>query len=249
MGHRRNWIVCLLGSCAFAATPGHTTGSGDDILAKVAQATAHRRSVLREYEGTRHYTVSNHRFGMEATGTVHMSYREGAGANLKVLATAGSEHLARIIERVAGSEQELSRGPERASADLSPANYTARLVGTQTMAGRDCYVLALTPRFKSKHLIEGKAWIDPETFSLVRIEGHFAASVSSFLGKPYFTQEFAEVAGFWLPVRARATSSSFLLGTSELNVEYLEYEVGSERYQPSQTYAENWRTTSNPTRR
>ena len=223
--------------------------NGDEILAKVVANTAHRRAVLRQYSGTRHYTVSNHRFGMEATGTVRMSYVEGKGADLQVLATSGSDRLAGVIRRVTDSEEELSHGSDRARAEISPANYTARLLGTELSGGRSCFVIELKPRFKSKHLIDGKAWIDSETYALVRIEGQFAASVSAFLGRPHFTQEFGEVAGFWLPVRAHATSSTFLLGSSELTVDYLEYEVGSARYQPSQTYAENWRATANPTRR
>jgi hypothetical protein len=241
IGIRTIGVLYFLGSCLFAASPGHPALTGDQILAKAAESAAHRRSVLREYSGTRHYTVSNRRFNKEATGTVRMLYREEKGADLQVMATAGSDRLAGVIRRVTDSEEELSRDPGRAQADVSPRNYSARLVGREFAAGRPCYVLALTPRVRSKHLIQGKAWIDEETYSLIRIEGQFAASVSAFLGRPYFTQEFTNVGGYWLPLRATATSSSFLLGLSELKVEYLEYELGSERYQPSQTYAENWR--------
>lgn len=220
------------------AATGQQPLTGDQILAKSAAAAARRRVALHQYSGTRHYTVVNRRFGQEATGTVRMSHVEGVGTRLEVLATAGSERMGNIIRRIAGSEEELSRAPEQARADLTPANYSARLVGTEQMGGRSCYVLALTPRFHSKHLIEGKAWIDTERFALVRIEGQFAASVSAFLGRPHFTQEFVEVAGYWLPARARATSSSFFLGTSELEVEYLEYVVGRARYQAAAALAE-----------
>jgi hypothetical protein len=245
MTTRTAGILFLVGSSLLAGT----TLTGDEILAKVADTAAYRRSVLREYTGTRHYAVSNRRFNMEATGTVRMSFVEGQGAHLQVLATAGSDRLANVIRRIADSAEELSRSSDRARSVISPANYTARLAGRETAAGRSCYVLELKPRFKSKHLIDGKAWVEEETFALVRIEGQFAASVSAFLGRPYFKQEFGEVAGFWLPLRATANSSTFLLGASELRVDYLEYEVGSARYQPSQTYAENRRLTSKPTRR
>ncbi len=239
-------LLLFVASLTAATAPQALTG--DEILARAAASTARRRAALREYAGTRHYTVTNHRFNKEATGTVRMSYIEGEGAHLKVLASAGSQQLTHVIERVIGSEEELSRSREKSSTDISPANYTARLIGMENYAGHACYVLALTPRTKSRRLIEGKAWIEAATFSLARVEGQFSASVSAFLGRPHFTQEFAEIGGYWLPTHARATSSTFLLGVSELDVVYLEYEVGSERYQPSQTYAENFRAISKPTR-
>jgi len=242
MGPRVIGILCVLAASA-ASQP---TPTGDEVLARAAAASSRRHETLRTYSGMRHYSVVNRRFNMAATGTVQMSYVEGKGAHLEVLSTKGSERLGNVIHRVADSEEELSRSPERTRADLAPANYTARLLGTELAGGRSCYMLEVKPKFKSKHLIDGKAWIDSETYSLVRIEGQFAASVSAFLGRPYFTQEFAEMNGYWLPVRARATSSSFLLGSSELEVEYIGYDLGT-GYQPSQTYADNWR--AKPTRR
>jgi len=244
MGPRVIGILTVFAAFA-AAQPAPT---GDEILARAAEASSRRHDTLRTYSGMRHYTVSNRRFNMEATGTVQMSWVEGKGAHLEVLSTKGSERLGNVIHRIADSEEELSRSPERTRADLHPNNYSARLIGTELAGGRSCYVLAVKPKFKSKHLIDGKAWIDSETYSLVRIEGQFAASVSAFLGRPYFTQEFAEVGGYWLPVRAHASSSTFLLGSSELEVDYLGYDLGA-GYHPSQTYAENWRATSKPTRR
>jgi len=249
MGPRTIGSLYFFATCLLAATPGQQPLSGDEILARTAENAAHRHAALREYAGTRHYTISNRRFNKEATGTVRMSYVEGQGAHLKVLASAGSEKLTRVLDRIVGSEEELSKSSERQRSEISPANYTARVIGTESVAGHNCYVLALTPRSKSKSLIEGKAWIEAAKFALVRVEGQFAASVSAFLGRPYFLQEFAEIGGYWLPTHAKATSSTFLLGVSELEVFYLEYEVGRERYQPSQTYAENFREMSKPTLR
>jgi hypothetical protein len=244
MGPRVIGILSVLAASAAA----QSAPSGDDILARAADASTRRHETLRTYSGMRHYTVTNRRFNMEATGTVQMSYVEGKGAHLEVLSTSGSERLGSVIHRIADSEEELSRSPERTRADLHPSNYSARLIGTELVGGRSCYVLAVKPKFKSKHLIDGKAWIDSETYSLVRIEGQFAASVSAFLGRPYFTQEFTEVSGYWLPLRAHASSSTFLLGSSELEVEYVGYDLGA-GYHASQTYAENWRATPKRTRR
>jgi hypothetical protein len=241
MGTRKIGGLFLLVSSLLAVGPGQQPLTGDEILAKQAQTASRRRAALSEYTGTRHYRIRNKRFSKEATGTVRMSYSDGQGAHLQVVASAGSEKMTGILQRIVGSEEELSRPAERSRSDLTPANYSAKLIGTETVGGRQCYVLAVTPRMRSKHLIEGKAYVDAATFGLMRVEGQFAASVSAFLGRPYFVQDFAEVGGYWLPAHAHATSSSFFLGVSELDVVYLEYEVGRARYQTSQTLAENFR--------
>jgi hypothetical protein len=215
----------LLGCCLLLSGAIGGGLSGDEVLARSAENEARRHALLREYSGMRNYTVTNRRFGREAADTVQMSYLAGEGARFKVLSSSGSDKLAHVIDRVLVSEQEASRAPENALHEITPANYSARLAGIESLNGQSCYVLSLLPRASSKYLIKGKAWIHRGNFALMRIEGQFAASVSVFLGRPYFTQEFGEVAGFWLPTHARATSSTFLLGVSELDIVYRDYQV------------------------
>jgi hypothetical protein len=58
----------------------------------------------------------------------------------------------------------------------------------------------------------------------VRIEGQFAASLSALIGAPRITEEFVEVRGFWLPARVHSVTSSFLLGPTELNILFSNYQ-------------------------
>ena len=111
---------------------------------------------------------------------------------------------------------------------VSAANYRVRLLGTEVVEGRTCYVLALTPRTKSRFLIVGKAWVDARSFGTVRIDGQFAASISLLVGTSRLREDFVEVNGFWLPGHVRSVTSSFLLGPTELNIVFSNYQVDTD---------------------
>jgi hypothetical protein len=80
------------------------------------------------------------------------------------------------------------------------------------------------PRTKNRLLVVGKAWVDAGTYAVVRIEGQFAASLSIWVGAPHISEEFVEVHGFWLPGHVRSVSSSFLLGPTELDILFSNYQ-------------------------
>ena len=98
-------------------------------------------------------------------------------------------------------------------------------MGTEVTAGRNCYVLALSPRAKSRLLIVGKAWVDVVSYAVVRIEGQFAASYSVLIGAPRIVEEFIDVHGVWLPGHVRSVTSSLLLGPTELDIRFSGYQL------------------------
>jgi hypothetical protein len=74
----------------------------------------------------------------------------------------------------------------------------------------------------------GKAWVDAQSFGTVRIDGQFAASISLLVGTPRLREDFVEVNGFWLPGHVRSVTSSFLLGPTELNIVFSNYQVDTD---------------------
>jgi hypothetical protein len=102
--------------------------------------------------------------------------------------------------------------PERVSTPplaitLSSA-YEYRLAGRSREAGRDCYIVAFTPRDTSIPSFTGRAWIEAAGFTLVRMEatqtGLRGAIVSSEQHDVFAPVRVGD-AEVWLPVR----SSSF----------------------------------------
>jgi hypothetical protein len=156
---------------------------------------------------------------------VRMSYRQVEGERYTVLTRSGSDKLNGIIDKVLASETDASLPPENVRHQISSTNYRVRLLGTEVAAGRSCYVLELAPKMKNRFLIIGKAWVDSGSYAVVRIEGRFAASISILVGAPRLTEDFVEVGGFWLPGHVRSVTSSLLLGPTELDIVFSNYQL------------------------
>jgi hypothetical protein len=180
---------------------------------------------LKSYSGSRQYTLQNLRFGKQAAVAVAMNYRADEGQRYTVLTRSGSDKLIGIIDKVIESETGATLPPENARNQITSANYRLRVLGTEVSAGRNCYVLELAPKTRNRYLIAGKAWVDTGSYGVVRIEGRFAASISMLVGAPRISEEFMEVNGFWLPAHVRSVSSSFLLGVSELDIVFSNYQL------------------------
>jgi hypothetical protein len=198
--------------------------SADDILAKVEAETNRRHLALTDYSGSRQYTMQNGRFGQQAAAVL-MHCRQVEGDKFTVVTRSGSGQLNGIIDKMLTSEAGVSLPPQNANHQINSSNYRVHLLGSEAVEGRSCYVLALSPRFKAPFLFVGKAWVDVESYGLVRMEGQFAASMSVLVGAPRIREEFVEIHGFWLPGHVRSVTSSLLLGTTELVIQFSNYQL------------------------
>ncbi|MEO8594623.1 MAG: sigma-E factor regulatory protein RseB domain-containing protein [Candidatus Solibacter sp.] len=208
--------------------PAELESSGEQILSRMESENGSRHDLLIQYSGSRQYTLKNARFGKQAAVGVAMKYRHPDGEKFLVLSQSGSDRLIGIINTVLESEARASVPPEHARHQITAANYRARLLGTEVVDGRNCYVLALTPRTKNRYLIVGKVWVDAESFGTVRIDGQFAASISLLLGAPRLREDFVEVNGLWLPGHVHSVTSSFLLGPTELEIVFSNYQLDTD---------------------
>jgi hypothetical protein len=213
-------MLSCVSSCLLTTTAGVELSSGE-ILAKVAETCFKPHAVA--YSGLREYRLHNFRFDKQATVTVQVTYRSAEGMKYTVLESRGSTKLTEIVEKLLASEADVSRPSKLADYEISAVNYDACFRGTETAAGRTHYIIDLVPKHKSKYLIRGRAWVDRSSYTVARLEGVTAASVSMWVGAPHIEQEFKEIDGVWLPIHTAAVSSGLFLGTSELEIRYTDY--------------------------
>jgi outer membrane lipoprotein-sorting protein len=216
-------LLWILFAQAFA---GETTSEQTAIRA-LDQAEARRETGLAGYSVTEHYTLQVGRFSGSAEMTVDTIYRRGQGKSFHVVSRSGSSILqSTVFDRLLGEEGKMSRGDARQHALVNSDNYAIRLIGEETLAGTGrCYVLELTPRTKSPYLLRGRAWINSEDGSLIRIEGIPAAKASFLSGTSVVTREYEEVGEFWLARSSHAVSDGLLSGKTDLRIEYRDYHV------------------------
>lgn len=199
-----------------------------DIIAGLRRNDQFKRANLQDFSVVRHYTLKNSHMQLPAEMVVRFSFQQGVGKSYEILSTTNASGMSRkILDRIVESEVEASRPGSREESRMIPENYDFELLGEDVLGGRKCYVLQLHPRRKSRFLLQGKAWVDAECFALLKVEGHPAASLSFWVGKPLVTQEFQKYGDFWMSCHNHTSSESFMLGKSELTIDYSQYEVNT----------------------
>lgn len=203
------WRLCaygrlmVIGGLLGTLTADSVAPTSDEILARIESETNRRHVLLKEYSGSRQYTLQNPRFGKRAAVDVMMNYRQAEGERYTVLTRSGSNSLNGVIDKVLASESGASLPPENALHQISSANYRVRLLGTEVAAGRSCYVLELSPKIKSKFLIAGKAWVDADSYGVVRLERPVRGQQFPIDRRAHNQRGLHRSAGF-LAARARA---------------------------------------------
>jgi hypothetical protein len=216
--------MIVAGSCALLLTA--SGGRELQIINGIERLQLAREEQLAGYSVTEHYTLHNSRFNEAAEMTVAVSFVKGAGKSYKVLSRSGPAFLHNsVFEKVLKEQRSMSVGETREASLVTSANYRLKWLGEQNLGGRLCEAVELEPLKKSPHLLRGKAWADANTFRLIRIEGRPAASISFWAGSPYVVREYMDIGEFSFARKSHAVSQSFLLGHSELDIEYTDYHV------------------------
>jgi hypothetical protein len=206
--------------------------SAEAILSAVATTSAMRHTAV--YSGWRKYSIYNQRFSKSATLTVRVESAPERGKQFTILDRSGSSRLIGIVEEILSTEAVASRPGQTGAHVIGPSNYRGSVLGSGSLEGHDCWILALTAKTKSKYLVNGKAWVDKTTYGIVRLEATTAASVSMWVGNPDISEDYAPVNGVWLPVHTVSKSKSILLGESGLDIRHTDYEVSRATAYPVQ---------------
>jgi hypothetical protein len=171
-----------------------------EVIGAIDRSQDAREEKLNGYSVTETYSIKNSRF---------------AAALLQ----------SSVMDRILKEETAMSRGEERKKALITSDNYTMRLADQETLNGRLCDVVELSPRSRDAHLIRGRAFVDTVTHNMVRIEGKPAASPSFWAGKPEITRDYSDIGAFAFAQRSLAVTSTFLLGRTEVIIEYTGYRI------------------------
>jgi hypothetical protein len=136
------------------------------------------------------------------------------------------------------SEIEASRDGLRDATQITPRNYTFRLIGSEELAGRKSFVLEVTPKTKNKYLFQGKVWVDAEDYGIARIEGTPAQNPSVWVRKTSFVHRYEKNGPFWLAVSTTSSTDVWVFGRTELLIEYSGYRINEQSAgKPSETGA------------
>ena len=182
------------------------------------------------YTVTEHYAVyrGNDETHPVAEMTVNTTYRKDTGKSYTIVSQSGSGIIrSLVLGSILDNEVRLNKPGIREGAWVTSANYEMKLrpSGPQQLNGRDCLVLALTPKRKTPYLIEGTLWVDSKDGSIVQVQGTASKSASFLTGPTQLMRQYANVNEFPQAMHVRAASNSLMLGTTIVKIDYQDYKV------------------------
>jgi hypothetical protein len=202
----------------------------DNLVRKDAE----RAQALRHYESTRVYHLSYRGFpgDRDAEMTVEAAFDSPSTKSFKVISQTGSKLIVeRVFKRLLASESEAAEPELHAHTLLNRDNYDIALIGFEPAGSQNGsqYVLAVSPKTKSKYLYRGKVWVDGTDFAVTRIEAEPALNPSFWTKKSEIHHEYVKVQNFWLPRRNQSISYIRLGGRATLTIDYDNYRVNDAR--------------------
>jgi hypothetical protein len=200
------------------------------VIRQIDAAVAARVDNILEFTDVEHYSV--YRNGDETHPVAEMNvrdtYKKGVGKEYTVLSQSGSGLILHFgLKPLIDNEKTINLPGNWEKSWFTSANYDMKLKpgGVQKLNGRDCYVLAITPRGEAPNLIIGTLWADAKDGSLVQIEGVSSKSPSAFAGTTRVMRQYTNISGFAMAMHARAESTSMLFGQTVIIIDYSNYQL------------------------
>ena len=197
----------------------------DHILSEMERTDAERASGLRRYTCVRRYVLQNGRFNKHAEMVVRMVWTSPGGKEFATLSESGTALLrSKVLQKLMDGEKEAAR-ELRGQTPITRANYEFKLIGTDQIRGRPCYLLELKSKRESKYLINGRAWVDAADFAVIRMDGVFSKNPSFWTKNVRIVHEFEKHGEQWLPIASKSNTDARIFGNSEVTISYYDYEV------------------------
>jgi hypothetical protein len=221
--------ACLFACLGIVFLPAQQPDAAS-VIQLVDAAVKARVDHVAAYTVIEHYTVYR---GKDETHpaaemTVRTEYKAESGKNYTILSKSGSGLIHKyVLAPLLDNEKLINLPGNRERSWFTSANYEMQLKpgGVQRLDGRDCYALAVVPRYKAPNMIEGTLWVDARDGSIARIEGTASQSVSVFTDPARVMRQYVSVNGYAMATHARATSDSFLLGRTTVTIDYSDYQI------------------------
>jgi len=200
------------------------------VVRNVDAAVRARIDNVVGYTVTEHYAVyrANDEIHPVAEMTVKTTYAQNTGKSYAIMSQSGSTVVRNVVlNTILDNEKRLNQPGVRESAWITSANYEMKLeaVGTQTLDGRNCLILAVNPRRKATYLFEGTLWVDSKDGSIVQLQGTASKSSSMLTGPTQLVRQYANIGGFSEATHARAVSYGSLLGETIVKIDYQDYQI------------------------
>jgi Outer membrane lipoprotein-sorting protein len=212
----------------------------DQIISKMEQARLSSKNTV-PFQVTREYRMYH---GDEAKPTsevkAEINVMPTNARDYRILESKGNDRGEKVVRKILDHESEAEKDPTPPSAIIRE-NYDFQLLGEENFQGARCYVLKLQPKRKDPALVEGRAWVDSNSFLVRKVEGEMSKSPSWWVKDVKLTVLFGELNGIWTQTATDAIANLHVLG---------KYTVSgrSTNLQPAMSVGANYRQKKIPIR-
>jgi len=221
-------LASLFAMSPFTAAPHAQQSETSAIIRDLDAANQARFDNVLSFTDVEHYTVfrGNDQTNPAAEMTVKMSYKKGVGKDYVILKQSGSSLIQKFgLQPLLENEKSINNPAKVAQSWFTSTNYEMRLKPgiAQTIDGRQCLAIAITPRRKAPNMIDGTLWVDAVNHTLAQVEGVASKSPSVFAGTTKMMRRYTIMQGYAMAIHARAESSSALFGRTVILIDYSDY--------------------------
>lgn len=217
-------LILSLAAGAAAQYPGDPAPSADVVMTRLLEHERQRDAAFPGYVAARRYVLTNSRHRKRAEMLVRVSCLDNGSKTFETVSENGwGMARSHIFPRLLQSENEASQPGSRERSRITPANYTFTMAGRDSINERNAWAIDIVPKTQNKYLIKGRIWVDAEDYAIVRIEGSPAKNPSFWIKGVHFVHTYQKIGPFWLPTMDRSETDARIVGTTELRIEYFDY--------------------------
>ncbi len=129
----------------------------------------------------------------------------------KIVSAKGSDRGETVVRKILEHEAAAEKSTPPPTA-IVHQNYEFGYEGEAQFQGARCYVLSLKPKRKDPALVEGRAWIDANSYLIRKIEGQMSKSPSWWVKDVQLVVLFGEIGGVWTQLSSDAVADIRILG-------------------------------------
>ena len=208
--------VGMLGSLGLSGFAGGATMVTNETVTRFLESA---RPPLTSFRAKRHLEASTRGGKLKAQLDAWTDLTADGAFTFEIIQESGSDLLRGHVLRTALLEEQRSRAAANlAESALTPANYDFQ--PDETSREGDLVRIDLTPRRKSRMLIEGAAFVTRENADLVRVEGLLSKRPSFWTRKVHVTRRYERIEGVRVPVEMQSRADVLIVGDSSFSMTY-----------------------------
>lgn len=218
-------LFCIVFALAAAAQNTAAVPDLATVVTHMEQAQAQNRAALRSYTVKRDYQLFSGDSAQPGSEVVaQVDFLPPATKKYQIIDTKGSTRGEHVVRHILDHEAEMTKDHQDTAVNTS--NYEFQFSGVQDLNGHRCYVLDMFPKRKEKQLMQGKVWVDADTYLIRREEGTPAKLPSWWLKSLHIVLQYGDVNGMWLQTASQGSADVRVFGMHTLRETALSYSTG-----------------------